>query len=59
MTVYFHADAATLAALGDAHLLAHASAHQFRNGYFDQAAQLWGAGGELLAVSHQIVYYRE
>lgn len=59
MTVYFHADAATLAAIGDAHLLAHASAHRFRNGYFDQAAQLWGADGELLAVSHQIVYYRE
>ncbi len=59
MTVYFHADAATLAAIGDAHVLGHARAHQFRNGYFDQAAQLWGAGGELLAVSHQIVYYRE
>jgi Thioesterase-like superfamily len=58
-TVYFHADAATLAAIGTRHLLAHARAHQFRNGYFDQAAELWGPGGELLAVTHQIVYYRE
>jgi acyl-CoA thioesterase len=58
-TVYFHADAATLAAIGTHHLLAHARAHQFRNGYFDQSAELWGPGGELLAVTHQIVYYKE
>jgi acyl-CoA thioesterase len=58
-TVYFHADAATLAAIGSRYLLAHARAHQFRNGYFDQSAELWGPGGELLAVTHQIVYYKE
>jgi acyl-CoA thioesterase len=58
-TAYFHADAATLAAIGTHHLLAHARAHQFRNGYFDQSAELWGNGGELLAVTHQIVYYKE
>ena len=58
-TGYFHADAATLAAIGTHHLLAHARAHQFRNGYFDQSAELWGPGGELLAVTHQIVYYKE
>jgi len=58
-TVYFHADAATLAAVGTQHLLGHARAHQFRNGYFDQSGELWGSGGELLAVTHQIVYYKE
>jgi len=58
-TVYFHADAATLAAIGAQHMLAHARAQQFRNGYFDQSAELWGPGGELLAVTHQIVYYKE
>ena len=58
-TVYFHADGATLAAMGNQHLLAHARAQQFRNGYFDQSAELWGPGGELLAVTHQIVYYKE
>jgi acyl-CoA thioesterase len=58
-TVYFHADAAMLAAVGDLHLLAHARAQQFRNGYFDQSAELWAPGGELLAVTHQIVYYKE
>lgn len=58
-TVYFHADSATLAAVGTAPVLGHARAHQFRNGYFDQTAQMWGPGKELLAVTHQIVYYRE
>ncbi|MFN0160455.1 MAG: acyl-CoA thioesterase [Burkholderiales bacterium] len=58
-TVYFHADGAALAAIGTRHLLAHARAHQFRNGYFDQSAELWGPDGELLAMTHQIVYYKE
>jgi acyl-CoA thioesterase len=58
-TVYFHADGGTLRANGAEPLLAHARAHQFRNGYFDQAGELWGAGGELLAVTHQIVYFKE
>ncbi len=58
-TVYFHADAAMLATAGSQHLLAHARAQQFRNGYFDQSGELWGPGGELLAVTHQIVYFKE
>lgn len=59
MTVYFHAGAEQLARQGDRHLLAQASGQAFRNGYFDQTAQLWDAEGSLLATSHQIVYYKE
>jgi acyl-CoA thioesterase len=59
MTVYFHADSAKLAAQGDHHLSAQARAQAFRNGYFDQTAQLWNSDGDLLATSHQIVYYKE
>lgn len=59
MTVYFHADGDQLARHGDRHLLAQASAQAFRNGFFDQTAQLWDASGELLATSHQMVYYKE
>jgi acyl-CoA thioesterase len=59
MTTYFHADAALLAAQGERHLLGVARALNFRNGYFDQSAEMWGEGGALLASSHQIVYYRE
>ena len=57
-TVYFHADAEMLKAVGPAPLLGHARSQQFRNGYFDQSAEMWGPGGELLAVTHQIVYFR-
>lgn len=58
-TTYFHADSAMLAANGDAAILGIARAQQFRNGYFDQSAELWGADGAFFATSHQIVYYKE
>lgn len=59
MTTYFHADAATLAALGHQHVLGCAQAQVFRQGFFDQRAQVWSEAGELLATSHQIVYYKQ
>ncbi|MDB5896250.1 MAG: acyl-CoA thioesterase [Rhodoferax sp.] len=58
-TVYFHADSAQLAATGSSFLLGQARAQAFRNGFFDQSAQLWNEAGRLLATSHQIVYYKE
>jgi hypothetical protein len=57
ITVYFHADAAALAAHGDLAVLAVARAERFTDGYFDQSAQVWGAD-TLLATSHQLVYYK-
>lgn len=59
ITTYFHADAAMLARTGTGYLFAQAQAQAFRNGFFDQTAQLWNEGGELLATSHQIVYFKE
>ena len=59
MTVYFHASAPQLRATGTGYLLGQARAQTFRNGYFDQTAQLWNEAGELLATTHQIVYYKE
>ncbi|MGN1057483.1 MAG: acyl-CoA thioesterase [Comamonas sp.] len=59
MTVYFHADSAQLARQGQQHVLGQACAQAFRNGFFDQTAQLWDSEGSLLATSHQIVYYKE
>ena len=58
LTTYFHADAAMLAAQGEHHVLGTARALNFRNGYFDQSAEVWGSDRQLLASSHQIVYYR-
>jgi len=59
ITVYFHAGSALLAQTGSGYLLAQARAQEFRNGFFDQSAQLWNEEGRLLATSHQIVYYKE
>lgn len=59
MTVYFHADAAQLQATGSGHLMAQAQAQAFRNGYFDQTAQLWNDAGVLLVTTHQVVYYKD
>jgi hypothetical protein len=59
ITTYFHAGAAELAEVGTGHLFARATGQQFRNGFFDQAAQLWSQAGALLATSSQIVYFKE
>lgn len=59
MTVYFHAGQAQLATHGTGWLLGQARAQALRNGFFDQTAQLWNQAGELLATTHQIVYYKE
>ena len=48
-----------LAEAGDGLLLAQARGQEFRNGFFDQTAQLWSQSGQMLATSHQIVYYKE
>jgi len=59
MTVYFLADAAQIAAVGSAYLLGQAQGQRFHMGYLDQAAQIWSEAGDLLATTHQLVYYRE
>lgn len=59
MTVYFHADSAQLAACGSGFVLGQAQAQAFRNGFFDQQAQLWAESGQLLTTTQQIVYYKE
>jgi Thioesterase-like superfamily len=59
MTVYFHAGPQLLAQTGGEHVFAQARGQNFRAGFFDQTAQLWNAAGDLLATSHQLVYYKE
>lgn len=59
MTVYFHADAARLAAAGSGFLLVQAKGQGFGGGYFDHAGQLWDESGTLVATTHQVVYYKE
>ncbi len=59
MTIYFHAGQAQLRRTGTGYLLGQAQAQAFRDGYFDQTAQLWNEAGELLVTTHQIVYFKE
>ena len=59
MTSYYHAGSEQLRRTGTGYLLGQAQAQAFRDGYFDQTAQLWNEAGELLVTSHQIVYYKE
>ena len=58
LTTYFHTDAAGLAAQGAGPLIGIADSKVFRQGYFDQSAELWGTDGTLLATSVQTVYYK-
>ena len=59
LTTYFHADSEMLKAQHARHVLGVARALNFRNGFFDQSAEVWSDDRQLLASSHQIVYYRE
>jgi acyl-CoA thioesterase len=58
MTTYFLADEAEMARQGEDHLLCTADARAFKHGFNDQTAELWSAGGELLAVSNQVVWFK-
>jgi len=59
LTTYFHAGAQDLKTAGVGYVLGQARGQEFRNGFFDQSAQLWSEAGTLLCTSHQIVYYKE
>ncbi|MDD0838301.1 thioesterase family protein [Curvibacter sp. HBC61] len=59
ITIYFHVGLAELAATGSGYLLGQARAQEFRNGFFDQTAQLWNQAGQLLVSTHQVVYFKE
>ena len=58
MTMYFHADAALLAAQGDRPLFGQARAQVLRDGYCDQMGEIWSADGQLLASTQQVQYYK-
>ncbi len=58
MTTHFHASGEELAAHGSEPLAAVADAHVFHRSYCDQAVELYGRGGQLLATSTQIAYFK-
>lgn len=58
-TVHLHATPEELEAQGDDYVLASATAARFSAGWADQSATLWSRHGELLAVTHQLVYFKD
>lgn len=58
LSTYFMADEAALARQGARPLAAVSDARVFRHGFNDQAAELWSDDGQLLAVSHQVVWFK-
>ncbi len=59
LTTYFHTDGDELAAAGGDFALCRARANRFSRGYFDQSAEIWSRSGELLATTHQLVYFKD
>jgi hypothetical protein len=59
ITTYFHTDGATLRAQPmDSHIYGAARGMEFRDGYFDQSAEVRAKDGRLLARSGQVVYFK-
>ena len=58
MTTYFHAAADELAGHGTAPLAAVADARVFHRSFCDQTGELYGAGGQLLASTSQVAYFK-
>ncbi len=57
-TVYFHVGAEQLAAVGSSYVLGRAQGLNFGRSFFDQSAVLWDEAGDVLATSHQLVYFK-
>ncbi|MEO6897398.1 MAG: thioesterase family protein [Caldimonas sp.] len=58
MTTHIHASADELASHGSEPLVAVADARVFHRSYCDQGVELYGRGGQLLATSSQIAYFK-
>ena len=58
LTTHFHANSEILLAQGAKHVLGMARASRFGMGYHDQSAEIWSDQQQLLATSHQLVYYK-
>lgn len=58
LSTYFMADEAALKRQGARPVLGVSDARVFRHGFNDQSAEIWSDDGHLLAVSHQVVWFK-
>ena len=59
LNVYFHLGGEAIARHGAHHVLASAHGQVVSAGFFDQQGQVWSHDGQLLATTHQIVWFKE
>lgn len=59
LTTYFLADEAEMAAQGTQPVLGVSDVRAFRHGFNDQFGELWSAGGQLLATTTQVVWWKD
>lgn len=59
LTVYLHATAAELAAIGDDYILIECEGRVGGGGASDERSSYWSRDGKLLATSEQLAWYRE
>jgi acyl-CoA thioesterase len=59
MSTYFLADEAEVREVGARSILGVANPRLIAHGFHDQSAELWSDAGRLLAVSHQLVWFKE
>jgi hypothetical protein len=58
LSTYFIADEAEMRAQGDKPLRGIADARVFKHGFNDQSGELWSEQGALMAVCHQLVWFK-
>ncbi len=58
LSTYFLGDEAALARQSSRPLLASSDVRAFQHGFSDQSSELWSDDGTLLAVSHQVVWFK-
>lgn len=58
LSTYLLADEAALKRQGPRSILCVSDVRTFKHGFNDQSAELWSDDGQLLAVSHQVVWFK-
>lgn len=58
LSTYFMADAVALQRQDHRSILCVSDVRAFKHGFNDQSAELWSDDGQLLAVSHQVVWFK-
>lgn len=59
LSTYFLADEAELGAQGMRPVIGLAALRAAKHGFHDQTVELWGDNGSILAVSHQMVWFKD